>query len=170
MDFLKKNWAKLAIAILMVLAALVYIVALIISDAPVHIFKQSAGTVAALVFFFGITAYLICKMLNQKWAKWILLGVGIVATVFGIAFLIYSFGEYSKVVDAYKAGNEILSGLGMPTNKIPSVFEWLAGGVVIGAGTPPAVNVVAHAFTFLVVFGLIPLVKGIKKVVTREEK
>jgi len=148
MEFLKKNWAKLAIAILMVLAGVVYIVALIVSDAPVHIFKQSAGTVAALVFFFGITAYMICKMLNQKWAKWILLGVGIVGTVFATAFLIWTIDNpFGITIPALGPLGEIVPEL--------SFFENLA---------------FRHSFTFLVVFGLIPLIKGIKKVVSGDKK
>ena len=128
MEFFKKNWAKLDIVILMILAGTVYIIALIQSTLPVNLFRQTAGSVAALVFFFGTAAYLICKMFNQNWPKWILLCVGVVATVFAVAFKIYVIDTRPPVF---------------------TFFEYLA---------------LTHACTFLVVFGLIPLVNGLSKV------
>jgi len=128
MGFLKNNWAKLLIAILMIAAGVVYIVALFQTDATIHIFKQTAGIAAALVFFFGTATFLICRMFSATWPKWILLCVGIIATVHAVAFKIY-------VIDT------------VPTAF--TVMEYLA---------------FTHACTFLVVFGLIPLVHGLSKI------
>jgi len=111
----------------MILTGVVYIIALIQTALPVHVFKQSAGSIAAIVFFFGMAAYLICTMFNKNWPKWILLCVGVVATVFAVAFKIYVLDTRPPVF---------------------TFFEYLA---------------LTHACTFLVVFGLIPLVHGLSK-------
>lgn len=134
MEFLKKNWSKLVISVLMFLAGLVYVIALFTTDDKIKVFEDHAAIAAAIVFFWGCVAYYVAKMLDQKWAKYVLLGVGVVATVFACAYLIYSIGLW----DDYKT-------LGSKT----SLIEYLAG---------------THAFTFLIVFGLIPLVKGVKKI------
>jgi len=126
MEFCKKYWAKITIAVLTFLAGLAYVIYLIATKGTVDLFRAQAVTVAAIVYLFGVTAYLSCKMLDQDWAKYILLGVGVVGTVFSALYMVHAF-----------------SGAG-------SFFDVLAG---------------THALTFLVVFGLIPLVKGIKKVI-----
>jgi len=126
MEFLKKNWAKITIAVLTFLAGLVYLIAFVQTTLAIRIFEYHAAWIAGIVFFWGVTAYLVCKMLDQDWAKWVLLGTGLVGTVFSVAYLIY----------ALDTTGDFFTTLGF-----------------------------SHAFTFLVVFGLIPLVKGIKKVV-----
>jgi len=150
MDFLKKNWSKITIATLMFLAGLVYIIALITSDAKKDIFKGDAASVAAIVFFWGMTAYLIAKMLDQDWAKYVLLGTGVIGTIFAGALLVHSLDALSKIPAAVR----------------PSMFEWLVGGMTTtGTGLNTRIVPLGHAFTFLVIFGLVPLVRGINKVV-----
>jgi len=129
MDFLKENWVKITIASLAFLAGLVYIIALVQTDAKVELFKGHAVWIAGLTFFFGLTAYLVCKLLEQDWAKYVLLGVGVIATIFAMAYLVHTIDTRPKGIFSF--------------------FEWLA---------------VSNAFTILVVFGLIPLIKGVKKV------
>lgn len=132
MEFVKNNWAKIVISCLMILAGIVYIIACFQMGGKFELFKGHALLIAAKVFFFGSAAYLICSMFDQDWAKWILLGVGIVGTVFAGAYFIYVMGDGWKV---YKTLNM-------------SWFEYLA---------------MTHALTFLVVFGLFPLVHSIRK-------
>lgn len=140
MEFLKKNWSKLVISVLMFLAGLVYVIALFTTDATIKVFETHAAIAAAIVFFWGCVAYYVAKMLDQKWAKYVLLGVGVVATVFACAYLIYELDIWSDIPSK-------IGGVSNPYK--PSMFEYLAG---------------THAFTFLIVFGLIPLVKGVKKI------
>ena len=134
MDFMKKNWAKCIIKVLTFLAGLFYLIALIQAPGTASIFKGHALAIAGILFFWGVTAYLICKMLNQDWAKWVLLCTGILGTVFAMASLIHVADIYSNIT-------------AIPT------FTWFA-----------------PQFAFLVIFGLIPLVKGIAKVCCTGEK
>jgi len=136
MEFLKDNWAKIIISCLMLVAAAIYIIYLFHIDAKFHMFKEHAILIAGIAFFAGSAAYLICSMFDQdkNWAKYILLGVGVVCTVFAGAYFIHiAIGDGWKFARAFGI----------------NWFEYLA---------------LTHAFTFLVVFGLIPLIHGIKKV------
>lgn len=131
MEFVKNNWAKMVISCLMLLAGAIYIIAFFQIDAKIELFKAHALLIAAIVFFWGSAAYLIASMFDQDWTKWILLGVGIVGTVFAGAYFIH-------VMDGWK----VIKALKM------TWFEYIA---------------MTHAFTFLVVFGLFPLVHSIRK-------
>ena len=125
MEFLKKNWAKCTIAVLTFLAGLFYLIAIFQAPSGVKLFEGLAEYIAGLVFFWGVTAFLVSKLLGQNWAKWVLLGTGILGTTFAMAALIWAADTYNFL----------------------KTFTWLA-----------------QYFAFLVIFGLIPLVKGIKKV------
>jgi len=97
MEFWRKNWSRLLISILLITAGVVYIVALFQSTMPVHIFRQTAGQITAIVFLFGFATYLMCRMFSETWPKWIMLCVGIVATTFAVAFKIYVLGNRPPV-------------------------------------------------------------------------
>ena len=138
MDFLKKNWSKIAISALLFLAGLVYVIALIQTDATIKPFEDHANLFAAVVFFWGMTAFFIAKMLEQDWAKYVLLAVGIIGTAFAVCGLINSLDGLNSMNKMLPAGHKI------------TVFEWFAA---------------YHAFSLLILFGLWPLIKGIKKLV-----
>lgn len=141
MEFLKKNCAKIIIACLMILAGLIYIIALFQLDAKIELFKGHAILIAGIVFFLGSAAYLICSMFDEdkSWAKYVLLGVGVIGTIFAGAYFIYTMGDLWKAYKALKM----------------TWFEYLA---------------LTHTFTFLVIFGLIPLVNSLKKIFCPDEE
>jgi len=133
MDFFKKNWSKLCIAVLAFLAGLVYVIALIQTNGA-NLFKAEAAWVTGIIFFFGVTAYLACKMLDQDWAKYVLLATGVLATVFATIFLVWTIDNPFGILGTTQ-------------------LEFFANLAYY------------HAFTILVVFGLIPLIKGLKKII-----
>ena len=135
MEFIKKNWVKLTVATLLFLAGLVYLIYLCGTDMKIEVFKSSAFIIAGLVFFWGMTAYLIARMFDRSWAKYILLATGVVSTIFAACGLVHVIDTFGKL-------------------KV-SMFDYLA---------------TTHAFTLLVVFGLIPLIKGAKKCCVCEKK
>jgi len=102
MEFWRNNWARLVIAVLLAGAGVVYIVALAQSTAPVHIFRQTAGQFTALVFLFGFATFLVCRMFSETWPKWILLCVGVLTTIFAVAFKIYVLGNIPRAFTAFE--------------------------------------------------------------------
>lgn len=139
MEFLKKNCARIIISCLLIVAGIVYIIALCQISGKFEMFKGHAILIAGIIFFFGMAAYLICRMFSETWPRWILLGVGIACTVFAGAYFIYTaMGDGWKAVKGLKI----------------SWFEYLA---------------LTHAFTFLVIFGLIPLINSLKKILCPDD-
>jgi len=102
MEFFKNNWAKIIIAALMLVAAGVYIISLFHVNATFDLFRRHALVVALIAFFAGSAIYLICSMFDQSrvWSKYILLGVGIVCSIFAGSYFIYTLSDGWRIARA----------------------------------------------------------------------
>ena len=142
MEFLKKNWGKLTIAILSLIGFILMLIATIsLADlAPKFKFASACQYLGPMIFFLGIAVYYACKMLDQKSiAKWVLLGTGAVVT---LLLVIGMFGDLTLY------GGKVFDGFKKPYGsfKLGSILAFPYLGQ-------------------LIVFGLMPLVKGIAQVV-----
>lgn len=93
MDFLKKNWVKLTLALVSLVGLILAIILLtdIPSGAP---FMAIAYIIGYMVFFLGMLCYFIAKMMNyDKVAAGILLLFGFLTTLFFVLTLIEVSGD-----------------------------------------------------------------------------
>ena len=139
MDFIKKNWSKLAIATLTGVMAILMLV--LMATAPSFDFVTFSGIFGLFIFFAGTCAHCICKMFKhtKPFAMYVLATVGLLATIFLAIVWFDSFSGYkglSAIPAAYR-----------------SSARWVAN---FGMFLP---------FAYLVAFGLIPLINGVKKIV-----
>ena len=141
MDFLKKNWSRIVVAALNFLGFILIFIALIClmdSFGSTATFTTACQLIGPMVFFLGTAVYIVCKLIDQKSiAKWVLLGTGAIATVFMFVGL---FGYSSAGIYPVR------------------LFDTFKSSFRLGA------LALFPYFCQLIVFGLIPLVRGIAKV------
>ena len=147
----KKAWAKMLIACLCFTAMVLLIVVMILNNqfgeytgtGNVYIlsfftFSQMLATIGMTVFFAGMTAVMICKIMGEDLmrlvASWILLGTGVITTLLFILYFALNVGDWSDAL----AGRQVFH------------------QIVISVVAP------------MIVFGLIPIVRGIKKLLFEE--
>ena len=159
MSFLKNSWGKIVIACLTGTAAVLFFIAMITAPEVKFLNTPSFSLVtqfsvlpsfclffSIFIFFAGTTSYLICKLFGptRLFSKYILLVTGLIATVFLTIVLIDSFSLIKDVND-----NKTLLNIANSYDKT----LWTA-------------NFYIYAYLAqLIVFGLIPLIRGIHQVV-----
>jgi len=84
MDF-KKDWAKLVMAVLALVAAFYWAMAFF-SDylswpAAFQSTGATMGQIAGIVFFLGWAVYLLAKIFAHDIAKWVVLAIGVINTI-----------------------------------------------------------------------------------------
>ena len=161
---IKKDWDKIVKAVLFIFGAVFFLLALI--NLPETIYAKITNGVpemsgpftpklavsigmfslylAGLIFFVGMAVIQVLSLLGKKdLNKFIYLGVGIIGT---IAALLFLFTGVSVGVDGLKAVND---------NGLTMLFDREAWSV-------------APYVLMVLVFGLLPLIKGLKKVLCKE--
>jgi len=139
MEFLKRNWAALTLAIVSAVGLLLAILALalngdILGDLD---FGAYSAVIGIMLFFLGMCAYFVCKMLGVcgRVRAIILIVTGVLAAVFTFITVIEIATVYSDVPSALRPSG-VRSFL---------MLQWI----------------LVLALTF--VMGVFPIVKGIKK-------
>ena len=152
------------------------------------------GYIAALSFFLLTFAYLVLKMFDQtkKYSKWVLLGAGVVAVSLMAASIGLSLASQSSAyaldVMCGHYNQDIANAIAVSQGQGLLVGVPYSDWVTLNPGLQPLVDVVnAHiqtakdtAFyeyfgrvvelvTQLIVFGLLPLLYAVKKVVCKHE-
>ena len=146
---LKKNLATLVTGVLFAIGAVLMII-LAFSPTPGDTpFMQMTFTIGLLAFFVGMTAVMVLKFLSmKKLANLVLLVTGALATLFLLLNVIHVFDEVSSA-------RTIASNL-------PDTLRRYAMTGIRNATIP--------ATALLIALGLVPLVKGCKKVLCEDKK
>ena len=139
MEFLKRNWVALTMAVLSGVALLMLIMALALNgDMLDYIgFMPIAWIVGLILFFAGMIAYFVVKMLGlcARVKAIILIATGALATIFIFLSLIEVWTMFSDLPSEFVT-SEMRQGL---------MMEWVP------------------LFAIMIIAGLFPLIKGIKK-------
>jgi hypothetical protein len=82
MEFLKKNWAKILVAVIALTGAVLMLVPTFIADNITFI--GASQTIGIIIFFAGVVAFLILKMIGKTkdYAKYVGLGISILVLTF----------------------------------------------------------------------------------------
>lgn len=150
MEFLKKNYMKMIISAITLVGAILYLVLLIKFDAPSDtkysnnlLFQHIAG----LTFFTTTTAMMILSMfeVTKKYNKFVLCGIGALGIILVTVAIVNALGSDTtkSIKDAMK----------IPAYKDYATYTYLSSIVTL--------------IMQLIVFGLLPLAHGIKKILKK---
>ena len=145
---IKKNWSKIVLAVLAVIGAVVFLVAMLDKIDHKAQFAAVCYDVMGLVFFLGTAAYLVCKMFEVEPAKHIMFVVGAINLILVCIFL------FGTVVDVPALG-----------------FKATGLEVIFGKQVPVALQQIVHTgiaatatqIGFAICAAMFPLVRGIQK-------
>jgi len=93
--FLKKHWMSMTLALLSFIGAILSIV-WIAEFGGMLTFMAITGTLAWMFFFIGMMVYFLCKILKfgkKNTSSMILLGIGVLTTLFAFMNMIYAFTQ-----------------------------------------------------------------------------
>jgi len=181
MDFFKKNYMKLVIAVVLLVGAIFFIAQLVQYQAAYHAFVNPAAAIpgavqssndimnansflftylAALTFFVLTLAAVILSMIpaTKSYTKWVALSVGVLGTIFMFVAIVCALGSdtsaFARQVASghYDAFAAMLPDLIARKGEIAYLFF----------------SRVVTLVTYLILFGLLPLAFAIKKIVKKK--
>ena len=161
MEFVKKNWSKMVIAVIALTGAILMLIPII--TAPEFNFVGGSQLLGPMLFFIGLFAQVVLKMFDKtkQYAMYALVAGGLLATIFLCIGLIgFSSTDPKGGMGSGYAFFKNLADTFKPMRSLSPAAKKAYDGALTGA-----YSILFSYVSMLFVMGLIPLVRGTKKVV-----